>query len=175
MPGAVFLEGDQVNLRTIEEEDIEFLRNGLNNPEIRKFLTTRRPVNLEQEKDFFENVISSEDGVHLAICREEETIGITSIEEHSKDLQTAEIGLWIETDRHGNGYGSEAARLLTDYALKELNYHKIYARTDERNEASRKIWEKLGFKQEGKLREQSYANGEFKDILIFGILEHEWD
>ncbi|PSH00297.1 MAG: hypothetical protein BRC28_00240 [Nanohaloarchaea archaeon SW_4_43_9] len=101
MPGAVFLEGEKVNLRTIEEEDIEFLRDGINNPEIREFLTARKPVNLEQEKEFFQDIISNQKDIHLAICIEEKIIGIVSLEEVEDEIRVAKIGIWIETNHHG--------------------------------------------------------------------------
>jgi RimJ/RimL family protein N-acetyltransferase len=174
MPGALFLEGEKVNLRTVEKEDIEFLRDNINNPDVRKFLTVQKPINLHQQKDFFENVISSEEDVHLAICREEDIIGIISLED-AEDGRTASIGLWIDPEYHGNGYGTESVRLITDYGFKELNYHRIYARAYEENKGSQRIWEKLGFQKEGELREQVFYNGEFGDIYMYGVLEQEWD
>ena len=79
MPGTVFLEGDKINLRTIEKEDIEFLRNGVNHPDVRVYMGNRRPQNLENEEDFFEEQICNEDAVHLLISRDEERIGIISL------------------------------------------------------------------------------------------------
>lgn len=174
MPGAVFLKGQKINLRTVEEEDVKFLRDNINRQDVRTHLTARNPVNLKQEKDFFEEVISSEDNVHLAISREEEIIGIISLEEDEKDLRVAELGIWIDPDHHGKGYGTEAAKLVTDYGFNELNYHRIMARAHGENKGSQRIWEKLGFTKEGELREQVYRQGEFTDAYLYGILEHEW-
>ena len=50
----------------------------------------------------------------------------------------------------------------------------FYARADEDNEGSRKVWEKLGFQKDGVLREQTFNEGKFKDIHIYGVLEDEW-
>lgn len=174
MPGAAFLEGDKVNLRTIEEKDIEFLRENINRKEVRTHLTARKPVNLKQEKEFFEEVISSDDNVHLAICRDDEMIGIISLEDNGRDIRVAEIGIWIDPEYHGNGYGTEAAELITDYGFDELNYHRIMARAHGENEGSQRIWEKLGFTKEGELREHVYREGEFTEAYLYGILEHEW-
>lgn len=52
MSGVVFLEGDSTDLRTIEEEDLEFLRNGVNHPNVRKFMGNRKPQNLENQEEF---------------------------------------------------------------------------------------------------------------------------
>lgn len=175
MPGAVFLEGEKVNLRTVEEEDIEFLREKINRKEVRTHLTARKPVNLKQEQDFYEEVISSDDNVHLAISRDQEMIGIISLEENEKDLRVAEIGIWVDPEHHGNGYGTEAAELITEYGFNELNYHRIMARAHGENKGSQRIWEKLGFTKEGELREQVYREGNFTDAYLYGVLEHEWN
>jgi len=174
MSRATFIEGDKVNLETIEEQDVEFLRNNINNPDVRKYLTARRPVNLQQERGFFEEVISSDEDVNLAIVADNEIVGIVSLEEDEKEIRVAEIGIWIDPEHHRNGYGSEAAELITEYGFNELNYHRILARAYEGNEGSNKIWKRLGFTHEGTLREQIFQDGEFKDANIYAILESEW-
>lgn len=174
MPGTTFIEGNKVNLRTIEEEDIEFLRENINRKEVRTHLTVRKPANLKQEKEFFKEVISSKDDVHLAICKDEEMIGIISLEENKKDIQVAELGIWIDPEHHGNGYGTEASKLIINYGFNELNHHRIMARAHAENEGSQRIWEKLGFTKEGELREQVYKEGEFIDGYVYGVLKHEW-
>jgi len=175
MPGALFIEGDKVDLRTIEEEDIEFLRDNINNPDVRTHLTAREPVNLEQERGFFEEVVSSDDGVHLAICnKEDEITGMISLEENDREIRVAEIGIWIDPEHRRNGYGTEAAELITDYGFNELNYHRIAARAHGENEGSNKIWKRLGFTHEGTFREHAYRKGRFEDVNIYGVLEDEW-
>ncbi len=175
MAGAVFLEGDKIDLKTIEEEDLEFLRDGINNPRIRTYLTANRPINLAQQKDFFENVVSNEDPITLAIADESGIVGIISLEESDDEIQVAKIGIWIAEDYHSKGYGTEAVELITDYGFNELGLHRIYARAYEGNEASKRIWEKLGFTHEGTLREQVFRKGEFEDAEIYGVLKQEWE
>lgn len=175
MPGALFKEGNKVNLRTIEEEDLEFLRDNINNPEVRTHLTARKPVNLEQEREFFEEVVSDEEDVNLAICNDGDIVGVISLEGHNKDLRVAEIGIWIDPEFHRNGYGSEAAELIIEYGFNELNHHKITARAHAENEGSNKIWQNLGFEQEGELREQAFREGKFCDVNLYGLLRKEWN
>ena len=173
MTGAVFLEGEKVDLRTIEEEDIEFLRDGVNHPEVRTFITVNRPINLRQDKEFFEEVILDESDVHLAIHNKDEIVGIISLEDEG-EIRVGTIGIWLHPDFHGNGYGTEAAELITDYGFNELNYHKITTRAYENNKGSRRVWEKLGFTQEGTLSSHIYRNGSFEDPFVYGIIENEW-
>lgn len=174
MPGAVFIEGDEVNLRTVEEEDLEFIRDTYNHPEVRQNMSNDLPANKEQERDFFENRVCDEDNIYLAVSVDEEMIGLVSLEEKRSE-STAEIGIWVHPDHHGQGYGSEASRLLVDHGFRELRYHRIIALAYESNEASRKIWDKLGFEEEGAFREHVYHKGEYEDVYIYGLLEQEWE
>lgn len=173
MPGALFLEGGKVNLRTIEEEDLEFLRDTINNPEVRTFLTSRKPKNLIIEEKFLRNVVSSDEDVNLAISKDEEIIGMVSLEEQ-KEIGVVEIGIYIDPSHQEKGYGTEAAELVIEYGFKTLNYHRIIARAYESNKGSQRVWEKLGFTKEGELREQIYRKGRREDAYIYGVLKKEW-
>jgi len=174
MPGTVFIQGDKIKLRTVEKEDLEFLRNGVNHPKVRVFMGNKKPQNLENQKEFFEQVICG-DGTHLLICKNTERLGIISITpEESPSEKLGEIGLWLHPKHHGNGYGTEAAELTAQHGFNQLNYHKLYARAYKGNKASQKIWEKLGFQKEGKLRDHTYTQGEYKDVIYYGILHGEW-
>lgn len=172
MPGALFLEGDEINLRTIEKEDLEFLTNNINHPKVGKNVAAVfKPRNKQQQKQFFEDVISSDEGTHLAISKNEEIKGIATL--NPEDNWNAKIGLWITKEAQGEGYGTEAASKLIKYAFDQLNYHRIYARTLDTNKASQKLWEKHGFQKEGELREHIYRDGEYHNLILYGLLKEE--
>jgi len=175
MPGALFLQGDQVNLRTIEEEDLKFLRDKFNLKQVRQYLHlyARKPHNLEQERQWWEEQMDDDTMVHLAICQEKEMMGVISLD-INRELGKAEIGIWLDPAEHGQGYGTEASRLLINYTFSELRLHKICARAFDLNRASQRIWEKLGFEQEGLLREEEFAEGDYVDMHYYGLLKREW-
>lgn len=175
MPGAVFLEGENVNLRTVEEEDLEFLRDYYNHPEIRKAVMNNNPVNLEQERDFLEEVVKDEESIQLLIFLDKEPIGMIGVEP-MKDDGVGELGIWLIPEQHGNGYGPEASEILLDHLFKQhLQFHKVIARVHERNKPSQKVWERLGFTEEGTLRKQVYHDGEYIDVHLYGIAREEWN
>ncbi len=175
MPGQTFLEGDRISLRTVEKEDIEFLRDGVNHPEVRKHMGNTGPQNLESEEEFFENIVEASDGIHLLICREDEPMGIVKLEEKEKPSNIAELGLWLHPEFHSKGYGTEAIELIVEHGFRQLNYQKLYARAHEDNKGSQRIWEKHGFEKEGQLREHVLVEGEHRDMIYYGLLrgEHE--
>lgn len=174
MSGAVFLEGENVNLTTIEEEDLEFIRDSFNHPEVRKGIWVRNPRNLDQEKEWFEEEVSDEDTVNLLISEEEQPVGTISLEPQEGVKETAEIGLHIHPDYQGNGYGTEACEMLIEHGFMNFNYNKIFAKVLADNKPSIRLWEKLGFEKEGELREHVYTRGKHRKVLIFGVLKNEW-
>jgi len=89
--------------------------------------------------------------------------------------RNAEIGILIgEKQHHGQGYGKEATSLLIDHAFNRLNLHKITTGMVLENFPSKKMFEALGFVQEGNLREQFFLNGRYCDSLRYGLLASEW-
>lgn len=173
MPGKTFLEGNKVNLRTVEKEDIEFLRDGVNHPDVRKHIGNTRPQNLGSEEDFFENMVEAKDDIHLLICKGNEPKGLVSIKEKEKPSKVGEIGIWLHPDFHGKGHGTEAVEQIIEHGFYQLNYHKLYARAHSENEASKKLWKRHGFEQEGQLREHVLVEGKHRDLLYYGLLRGE--
>ena len=175
MPGATFLRGESVTLRTVEEEDLEFLRDTINDPEVREGLLTTKPFNGHQEREYFEERISSDETVSLLICEGDDPAGSIGLKDIEQVAGTCEIGLWLAPEYHGQGYGTEASRLVTAYAFDELRMHRVQARVLADNAASHRIWEKLGFAEEGVHRDEAYLGGEHVDVHYYGMLAEEWD
>jgi len=174
MPDAVFLPGDDVDLRPIERDDLEFLQVAINDPAVRRNLTVRWPLNYEQEEEWFEEQVTSEDSVNLLIVGEDGPAGSIGLGPIDDQNGTAELGIWLQADDQGKGYGTEASRLLLDHAFDELRLHRIEARVFEGNEASQNLWETLGFDHEAVHREAIYLHGAYRDVHRYAVLENEW-
>lgn len=174
MPGPIFLDGDRVSLRTVEEEDLDFLQETLNDSTVRHYLGGRTPINSQQEREWFEERASSDDHINLLICREDEPMGSLGLHSDDSTGTNAEIGIFIAEPFWGEGYGTEASRLLTDFAFRERRHHRVMARVFDGNTASRRIWEKLGFRHEGTYKEAEFLDGEYVDVHFYGMLEDEW-
>ena len=72
------------------------------------------------------------------------------------------------------GYGTEAMLLLLDYAFNHKNLHKVQAIVLKDNIASLKMHKKLGYIEEGLLRENIYKDGKYKDQVILSLLKSEY-
>lgn len=175
MPGSMFAAGDSVALRTIEEADLEFLAAARNDPEIRRPLTVNRPSNGEQTRAFFEDAISGDDDVNLLFAVDDDPVGMVSLFEEDDIAGTATIAYWVVPDEQGNGYCTEGLGLLCDHAFGDRRLNKLRADVLTTNDGSRRVLEKLGFVEEGVLREEKFADGGYVDVHRFGLLAADWE
>jgi RimJ/RimL family protein N-acetyltransferase len=103
------------------------------------------------------------------------SIGTTSVTHIDHRNRTCEIDLAVmETDRRGQGIGTEVVRLITDYAIRNLGMHNIQLRVYEYNWAGRRAYEKAGFREYGRRREAWLHNGRRWDIVFMEVVASEW-
>jgi ribosomal-protein-alanine N-acetyltransferase len=87
---------------------------------------------------------------------------------------TAHMGFILMKEHHGRGFATEAVHAVLDHAFGALGLHRFTLRIDPENVPSQRVAQKLGFKQEGRMRESFPIDGRFRDELVFGLLEREW-
>jgi RimJ/RimL family protein N-acetyltransferase len=173
MPGPVFLDGETVALRTIEEEDIEFLQRHINDPAVRTPIGSSAPVNEAEEQDWFESLNESDD-VSLLICVDGDAVGTISLMRIDEGWGRGTLGYWIAPDEWGEGYATAATRLLVGHAFDQLRLHKVRAEAFDYNTGSRRVLEKVGFTEEGVGREECFVDGEYVDVHRYGLIDREW-
>ena len=89
---------------------------------------------------------------------------------NNKLFNQGEIAYWIGEPYWGNGYATEAARSILQFAFEEKKLHKVFARYFSTNPASGKITEKIGMEKEGVLKEHIVKDGNYEDLVYFGII-----
>jgi RimJ/RimL family protein N-acetyltransferase len=181
MPGPVFLAGDSVTLRPPEREDLDAIREWMNDPRVWRPALGPLPTNADLAEQFFENVLTTEDDVHVTVCADDEPVGHASLTTTeygptaTDRARRVELAYYLDPDHHGQGYGSEAASLLVQYAFEDLNVQRVEADVGAFNDASRGLLESLGFQREGARRNAAYYRGDYYDMLVYGLLREEWD
>lgn len=88
--------------------------------------------------------------------------------------QSANIGYWIGKKYSRKGYMYEALRILIPSLFIDLRLNRVEATILEENIASQKLLKKLGFKKEGKLRNYLKINGNWRDHVIYGLLQNDF-
>ncbi|MFB6150493.1 MAG: GNAT family N-acetyltransferase [Haloarculaceae archaeon] len=175
MPGPVFLKGEQVRLNPVEEEDLAFLLECINDPRVRRGIASYRPTNREQEAEWFEGIAESDDEEHFLLTAAGDRAGIVGLHDVDEVFGNAEIGYYVHPEHWGNGYATDAVRQVAAYAFEERRLHRVSAKCFADNDASRRVLEKVGFEREGTLREGAFVRGEYVDLYQYGLLEDEWD
>lgn len=178
MPGSAFLRGERVTLRTIEAEDIDFLCDLPNDPDVWPYLHNHLPNNRLSERECIEERVAEDKSVNLLICvgkNREEPAGKIGFTPATPVNGSAELSIMLASNFWGEGYGTEATRLLTTFAFEERRIHRLFAEAIDENVGSCRILEKLGFRQEGRLKEAAYHQGRYMDLLLYAILEDEWE
>ena len=82
-----------------------------------------------------------------------------------------EIGYWVRRRFEGQGYVTEAADAIARFAFGALGARRVEIRMDDRNERSWRVAERLGFRLEGVLRNESREGGGLRDTRIYAVTD----
>jgi len=170
---------DDVRLRALTYADLPLTLEWHNQPEIVDMYSGHPfPVNEEMEKKWYDKITGSNIpttvfGVeHVSDSR---LIGITLLKDINFVNSSAETAIYIgDTDYRGKGMSIQAMRLTLDFAFSKLNLHRAWLRVRSDNLPAIRLYKRIGFCEEGVLREAEYKNGVYLDIIILSILKHEY-
>jgi ribosomal-protein-serine acetyltransferase len=88
--------------------------------------------------------------------------------------RSTEIGYWLAAPFQGKGIMTRACRALVEHAFGEFKLNRVEIRCGVENKRSRSIPERLGFRQEGVLRQAESLRGRFIDLVVYAVLAEEW-
>lgn len=92
--------------------------------------------------------------------------------DHQNNL--GEIGYWLGEAYQGKGIMTAAAEAFISYGFEQLGLNKIVIKVATANEKSKAVPERLGFKQEGTLRQEHWLHDQYVDIVVYSLLNEEW-
>ena len=173
--GPPFLVGDRVYLREVRVEDVnDNYYRWMNDLEVTQFLESRfYPSSVQSLQEYVKNKTNARDTVFLAIILKgaNRHIGNIKLGPINWIHRLADVGILVgEKQYWGKGYGTEALSLLTRYAFKSINLHKLTAGCYAPNKASTAIFLKNGFQIEGEQKKQCFYNGGYVDVVLLGLL-----
>ncbi len=176
----MLLRGKLVRLCPLEREHLPSFVRWFNDPEVSQYLLWYLPMNMAREEKWFEKLQTNDKEIAFSIFSIDEEgndvklIGNCATRVEFKD-RCANVGIMIgEEDYWGKGYGTEAMGLLIEYCFDVLNMHRVELETFATNERAMHSYLKCGFKEEGKRREAHFTNGQYVDVVQFGLLDREW-
>lgn len=173
------LQHGLVTLRKPEERDIEPLFQGVQDPLIPRF--TRVPSNFtlgnaeNYVRERSPNGLIERSELQFVLEYDDEFAGALSFHSIQHGDAEAEIGYWVTAQVRGKGVATTATKLLTEYGFNTIGFHRIEALVVASNFASLKVLEKVGFTQEGVMRDKCCQDdGVREDMILFAAIRSEW-
>lgn len=122
--------------------------------------------------DWFQSRYQESLGIRwgIALKGKSNIIGTVGFNNYTKNHR-ANLGYDLQKEYWNNGYITEALKAIIDFGFNNLEINRIEAEVMQGNIASEKVLEKLGFKNEGILRQWMYWNGNHYDMTMFSLLK----
>ena len=169
------LENDVLKLRPFEIEDIDQILPHFNDEEVRRYLAVIFPVNKLVERNFIESLYKDDKNILLGMEVNGTLIGSIGLHRIDWVNRSTELGIVIFRKEYWNkGYGTKAIDLMLKYAFEYLNMNRVSLKVYEYNERAIHVYEKCGFKVEGRLRKAKFFKGRYWDVLVMSILRDEY-
>ncbi len=174
------LRGEKVRLTAVTPSDMSTITRWWSDADfLRLYSTTPAvPLNEDQLSRRFELSQTSATVFLFAVrpLDDDELLGLLEMDGVDWSNGTTFISIGIGEARHrGRGYGQEAIQLALNFAFNELNLHRVCLTVFAYNTAAVALYERLGFVREGVYREHVHRDGQRYDMILYGLLRHEWD
>ena len=172
------LETKHLLLRQVNQSDAKAIFKHFSDKEVLKYHDLEAFTNQEQAKELiksFDEKFHSQQMIRWGIAKKEDNIIVGTCGFHNwvqKSFQ-AEIGYELSQAYWRQGIMTEALTATIKFGFEKMNLNRIAATVMLENPASMKLLEKLGFVEEGILREYGFWKGEFHDLKMFALLRNQ--
>jgi RimJ/RimL family protein N-acetyltransferase len=172
------MRGELVSLRAIEPSDAEALWRWVRDPEVVRWMDEGYPQSLTGFRKRLENDLPRNGFGDLLFGVESLSdgtlIGAVRLRDAEPETGIAELDIYLgEKDYWGRGYGTDTMRTICRFGFGKMRLHKITLQVVTENHAAHHIYEKVGFVDEGRLRQVFRRDGQWYDMFIMGLLEGE--
>ena len=169
------LTGQNIHLRALEPEDLDFLYEIENNESIWEVSNTQTPYSKWVLKQYLENAhqdIFEAKQLRLVIISSvtNEKIGLIDLFDFDAKNSRAGIGIIISENFRNQGIGKESLQLISNYAFTHLNLYQLFANITTNNEASLLLFSNFGFQKIGVKKDWNKINGIFVDEVLFQLI-----
>jgi [ribosomal protein S5]-alanine N-acetyltransferase len=172
----------RLRLRPFEDRDVDDLWPLVSDPELPRMMSWAAHTDRSQTQAYIQATrdgLARGSGVTWAIeveGRVAGSIGLDQIQYAVAALRVdrAELGYWIAPALRGAGLVTEAAHAVVGCGFETLGLHKIHVRCVEGNAGSRRVIEKLGFRQLARLEDDVWRDGRWWSMLSYELTAPEW-
>jgi len=167
----------EIKIREIQHSEDIFNLIDKERPHLRAWMAwvddTKEIADVDRSTTSMLKQYVNNEGFSAGIWYKGEFAGVVSLMDMSLKHKSASIGYWLGTEFIGKGIMTKVCKDIIDYAFDELDLHRIEIRCAEGNTKSRAIPERLGFTEEGRVRESEYLYDHYVTHVVYGLLKSE--
>ena len=165
-----------ISIRPITRDDTPLIVQFRNNPAVRSNFIYQADLTEEDHLNWLKTRVETKSAAQFIIADPGgRDIGSVYLRDIDPVHRKAEFGIFIGVDEaRGKGYGSQAARLILEYAFGTLGLNRVFLRALSGNDGAIRSYEKAGFRREGLFREDVILHGRPVDIIFMSVLASEW-
>lgn len=170
--------GKKVIMRALEPEDMPYLLEMINDPEMeRMVIGWSFPNSVKEQNDWYQKVISDKKNLRFAVQLIEtgQFLGVSTLVKIDWKNRSADYGIKLcSTTPKKQGIGFDVVYATMKYAFEELQLNRLYSSILDYNIASKKLFEKCGWKYEGCYKQSVFKNNTYHDEYPIAILRSEY-
>ena len=169
------MEGENIFLRAVEPQDIDFILELENDSDNWRLSETLFPYSrydienfvLNTEHDIF---VNKQLRLMIVAKSSGKTIGCIDLFEFDALHKRAGIGIIISKENRKNGFASEALQLMKNHAFNFLGLHQLFCHIQPNNQLSINLFTKLGYQQTGIKKDWEFYDGKYEDVYFFQLI-----
>jgi RimJ/RimL family protein N-acetyltransferase len=174
------IPGETINLRAVERHDVSLLHRWFNDPVVMAGWGWSAAVrSIQSVAGQVEDWLARETAFDrpealIAESLAGDPIGLIIARVDRSEARSVELSLLVDADHWGQGIGMDMMQTILDACFGGWGVHRIGVRVEEGNERALALYRRLGFVDEGRLRQAAFRDGRHTDLLLFGQLAAEW-
>jgi diamine N-acetyltransferase len=175
-----YLCNDELRLRQLEPGDLGFLYRWENDPLLWGVSEFVAPYSQNALKAYIENelkgiFVTGQLRLMIELKESDEVVGTIDLFDFDPMSKRAGVGIFVVPDFQRKGVASAALDLLVDYAFGHLNLRQLHCKIGVDNVASLKLFERAGFERAGVLKDWVWADGCFRSVAVYQLINIKED
>lgn len=165
--GKVFLK----NFVNLNEEEKETVRRWRNHIEVRKWMYTDHEISKEEHEEFIESLKKDKKNFYYLVYEENKPVGVITLTRVDFNNRNAYFGIYANPEEKIHGAGLVLEKSAIKLAFEIAGLHTLKLEVIEDNQRAISFYKRMGFVEEGRLREFVFKDGKWKDVLVMGMIK----
>lgn len=162
-----------IELRRIQEIDLQTRVKWMNNDVVYGNMHFIPPISIENTQRWYIKNLNNETRLDVVFEDNGNLVAMGGLTNIDYKIRKAEFYIFVNPELHHQGYGKKSTYLLCKYGFDVLQLHKIFLYANCNNERARRTYEAVGFKLEGRLRDEMLCHEKYLDRVYYGLLSNE--